>query len=498
MALSLACEDLTAGVLTRRRKRNIERSGLCARTCPVTNWMPRKEQLSPPLHSSLASLIARAIEAGELKAGDRLPPHRILAASLGLSVHTVSKAYDSLRRQNLIDGKVGRGSFVLHPGKADDQPFDLEPNRRGGFDLSISRPVYSPLHVKRMQRVLTELQEELDPATYLALRPNAGLPQHREAGKEWLSQCGLEADAGSVIITNGVSHGMSAALSALARQGDVVLTDMVTHHLTVSASAYFGLKLIGVPADEHGILPEALEAACSDKRVKVLFLLANGTNPKGYVMPAERRAELVRIARTHDLYIIENDAYGPIIENAPPPVSALAPERSIYLTTLSKCTVSGLRIGYMVAPPHVFPTVLGRHMAFGWMAPGLLAEIASRWVRDGTAMELAMWQREQMRGRHRILRRRMGGFDMSGCETGLHVWLNLPEEWASERFVRYAAKFNVTVAHEASFLTSNAGQQNSVRLSKGSTLEVEDFEQAVMNLSRLLERPQDPLPQASY
>ncbi|RFP87215.1 PLP-dependent aminotransferase family protein [Rhodobacteraceae bacterium 63075] len=464
----------------------------------MTNWLPRKEALSTPLHASLASQIARAIEAGELLEGDRLPPHRVLASSLGLSVHTVSKAYDSLRRQNLIDGKVGRGSFVLHPGKADDQPFDLEPNRRGGFDLSISRPVYSTLHVKRMQRVLKSLHKELDPATYLALRPNAGLPEHREAAKAWLSQCGLEADTGSIIITNGVSHGMSAALSALARQGDVVLTDMVTHHLTVSASAYFGLKLVGVAADSDGLLPDALEAACAQKRAKVLFLLANATNPKAYVMPAERRAELVRIARKHDLYIIENDAYGPIIENAPPPVSALAPERSVYLTTLSKCTVSGLRIGYMVAPPHVFPTLLGRHMAYGWMAPGLLAEIASTWVRDGTAMEMALWQREQMRVRHEILREGLGGFDVSGCETGLHVWLTLPDGWTSERFVRYAAKFNVTVAPEASFLTADAGPQNAVRLSKGSTFEVGDFEQAVTNIARLLERPDDPLPLASF
>jgi len=271
---------------------------------------------------------------------------------------------------------------------------------------------------------------------------------------------------------------------------------MVTHHLAVSVSSYFGLNLTGVACDEYGILPDALQAACREKSAKVLLLLPNGTSPKAYVMPADRRMELVRIARQHNLYIVENDAYGPIIEACPPPVSSLAPERSVYLTTLSKCTVSGLRIGYMAVPPHVFPTVLGRHMAYGWMAPGLLAEMASQWVQDGTAMELALWQREQMRMRHHILQSRLGEFDITGCETGLHVWLKLSDDWTSDHFVQYAKQFNVIVAPERPFLTPNARPENAVRLSKGGVLEHEDFEQAMLNLSRLLNRPNDPLPQA--
>lgn len=464
----------------------------------MTNWIPTKDELSPPLHASLASSIARAIETGKLKEGEKLPPHRTLAVSLGLSVHTVSKAYDSLRRQNLIDGKVGRGSYVLHPGKADDQPFDLEARRQGHFDLSISRPVYSAIHIKRMQHLLQDLHKNLNPQTYLSIRPNAGLPEHREAGKIWLSQCGLDTDEHSIVITNGVSHGMSAALSALARQGDVVLTDMVTHHLTVSASAYFGLQLVGVETDEIGILPDALEKSCQEKSAKVLFLLANATNPCAYVMPEDRRRDIVNVCRKHDLYIIENDAFGPTIEGVPPPVSAMAPERSVYLTTLSKATVSGLRVGYMVAPPPLFPTLLGRMMVFGWMAPPLLAEIAARWVRDGSAMELAMWQREQMRERHEIICQSLDGFDWQGCPTGLHVWLRLPPEWTSDHFSRYARQFKVAVAPEKPFLTPNAEPRNAVRLSKGSTLEAHRFSEAVDYIARLLQRPHDPLPQTVY
>ena len=464
----------------------------------MTTWLPNKNDLSPPLHASLASAIAKAIEAGQLKEGDRLPPHRSLAVSLGLSVHTVSKAYDNLRRQNLIDGQVGRGSYVRPFRTADDQPFDIRPRQDDWSDLSISRPVYSAIHVTRMQSLLQDLQGDLDPRTYLACRPNAGLPEHRLAGRIWLSECGLEVKESAVIVTNGVSHGLSAALSALTRQGDVVLTDMVTHHLTVSASAYFGLQLVGVAADAHGILPDALEAACREKAAKVLCLLPNAANPRAYLMPEVRRRELVEIAERYNLNIVENDAFGPIVEGRPMPVSALAPDRSVYLTTLSKCTMSGLRVGYMAAPQHLFPTLIGRLMVLGWMAPPLIAEIASRWVRDGTAMELALWQRDQMRTRHDVLHRRLGAFDWQGCPTGLHVWLRLPQAWTSDHFVRYARQFNVSVAPERPFLTPNAVNQNAVRISKGSMLELDRFGGALGNIARLLERPHDPLPQAIY
>ncbi len=59
------------------------------------------------------------------------------------------------------------------------------------------------------------------------------------------------------------------------------------------------------------------------------------------------------------------------------PVAVLAPERSIYLTTFTKCTVSGLRAGYMVAPEHLLPALTGRIVVFGWMATPLMCEPAT-------------------------------------------------------------------------------------------------------------------------
>ena len=362
----------------------------------MTIWLPDPSTLNSPLHSSLALAIAKAISDGKLPKGTQLPTHRKMAEELGLSVHTVSKAYESLRRQRLIDGQVGRGSYVLDQDISNDQPFLLSSERGRGFDLSISRPAFSQYHAELFQQALVDLPQDLDPSYYLACRPNVGHDAHRAAGVKWLQGCGLDTPADQIIMTNGVSHGMSAALSALTRPGDTVVSSRITHHLLVSGCSYLGLNLAGIDADEDGILPDALDRYCIENSVKVLFLLPSLANSTAEMMPAERRLDLIRVARKHDLHIIENDAFGPVAEDRPVPVAALAPERTIYLTTFTKCTVSGLRAGYMAVPKHLLPALLGRIVVFGWMATPLMCEIATRWVQDGTALELVRWQRRAL------------------------------------------------------------------------------------------------------
>ena len=78
----------------------------------MTIWPPHRQNLKRPAYRSLAETVVRAIELGELKPGDRLPTHRHLAFELGLSVQTISRAYDELIRLGFISGQVGRGTFV--------------------------------------------------------------------------------------------------------------------------------------------------------------------------------------------------------------------------------------------------------------------------------------------------------------------------------------------------------------------------------------------------
>jgi DNA-binding transcriptional MocR family regulator len=443
-------------------------------------------------------MIAQAVEDGNLPPGQKLPTHRKLADDLGLSVNTVSKAYDILRRQNLIDGQIGRGSYVVDTAMSGDQPFRLESEPENLFDMSISRPLFSRLHVDAMEATWQTLQSGLDPALYLSTRPNAGHKTHRKTGTKWLSLCGLETGAESVLMTNGVSHGMTAALSAILRPGDVILSDMITHHLIISSVAYFGYRHVGLETDEYGILPDALEKACTEESPKALYLLPSLANPNVHMMPEDRRRQIAGIARKHRLHIIECDAFGPVAADRPPPVSTFAPDLSVYLTTFTKCTVSGLRAGYAVVPDHLLPALTARLIVFGWMATPLICEVASRWVEDGTALALAEWQNIEIGKRYQIARQELAGFQWKGHPSALHLWLQLPLEWDSNSFVAHARELNVVVSPEAPFLCPKASPTNAVRVSLGSIPDTERFRQGLRLLAGLLLRPREPLPQFAY
>ncbi|WP_435660843.1 PLP-dependent aminotransferase family protein [Leisingera caerulea] len=454
-------------------------------------WYPDPETLHSPLHASLAVAIEQAILTKELPAGARLPPHRKMADRLGLSVHTVSKAYESLRKQNLIDGQVGRGSYVCGPAP---HPAPQRSEREGGFDFSTVSPVRNKEHSKRFQTSLQELAAELDPSALQACGAVAGSGAHRAAGARWLAACGLAAAPERVLLTNGGSLGMSAALSALTRPGDTVLADSITHSLLVSGCSYLGLKLAGLEADSDGILPDALEDACRTSGPKVLCLRPSLANPVPVMMPEDRRRDLARIADAHDLCIVEDDPLGPVAEDRPPPVSALLPERSVYLTTLSTCAMPGLQAGYMAAPGHLRPALTSRLLSFGGAGAPLMWELASRWVTDGTMLELTGWQRHALNRRHRIASRVFRGVSWRGHPSALHLWLPLPDGWSSGSFSQYARQLQIAVAPDTPFLASGTCPPGAVRVSLGAVQDESHFRKGLELLAALLRMEPGCLP----
>jgi len=459
----------------------------------MTIWIPNRETLQRPLHTSLVSAMKEAIADGRLSVGTRLPPHRALADILDLSVHTISKAYEELKRQGLIDSHVGRGTYVLDPAPPSRQPFLMERSDQGIIDLSIARPLYDSFHVEKMHAALTKLPDSLNSDTYLACRPNIGLLSHRQRGVDWLVRCGLNTTEQSIIMTNGVSHGMVTALSSIARHGDIVVTERIAHHLIISLCAYLGLRLQGLEMDEEGVLPEAFEAACRQQEVKVFFTVPTLANPMVSMMSETRREQLVAIARRYDVVIIEDDVLGPLPEDSPPPLSALAPERAIYLTSFTKCTLPGLRSGYLVAPDHLMPTITGRLIAFSWMATPLISELASRWIEDGTADELVSWQRQALCERHAIVTEEMSGLDWSGHPASLHFWLRLPDHWNAGSLVEHARALGVAVAPPQPFMTAQCESQNAVRIAVGGVHDPARFRYGLSLIRDLLKRSPEPL-----
>jgi len=438
----------------------------------MTLWRPDPSLIRRPAYLTLAEQFARAIHDGRLPGGARLPPHRKLADDLKLSVQTVSRAYEELIRRGLISGEIGRGSFVRTHRKEPDPPY--LPERLGEvIDLSILKPVCEPMHLERMRRALAWLAESLPASSALSFRPNVVFPRHRAVAVEWLRLCGLAVSPLNVTLTNGATAGMTVALMSVAPPGSTVATEAIGHHTLVPLATYLGFSLRGLAIDEDGLVPDALDEACSETDIRAVFVQPSVINPTATLMSGRRREALVAVARKHDIAIIENDVLGPLVEGRAPPIAAFAPERTLYVTSFTKITVPGLRIGYLAAPDRYVAAVANRHLVSNWMATPMVAEIASKWVSDGTAMELVEWQRAALRRRQVIAAEMLSRVSYRSNRDSLHVWLPLPGERTEEGFVSQARLQGVAIAPGTSFRTSQAPWHPAVRISLGSTTEGE-------------------------
>ncbi len=438
----------------------------------MTLWHPDPALIRRPAYLSLADQFARAIHDGKLANGTRLPTHRALADTLKLSVQTVSRAYEELIRRGLVSGEIGRGSFVQTQRREPEPPY--LPERLGEvIDLSILKPVCETMHHERLKQVLAWLAESLPASSALSFRPNMVFPRHRAVAAEWLAACGLEASPQNVTLTNGATGGMTVALMSVAPPGSTVATEAIGHHTLVPLARYLGFHLEGLPIDDDGLIPEALDEACRLADIRAVFVQPSVINPTATLMGSVRRSQLAEVARRHDIAIIENDVLGPLVEDRAPPVAHFAPERTLYVTSFSKITVPGLRIGYLVAPDRYVAAVANRHLVSNWMATPMVAEIATKWVADGTAMDLVRWQRDALRRRLEIAGEALQGVSYRTCRDALHIWLQLPDDRSEEAFVAQARLRGVAIAPGASFRIAETPWKPAVRISLGSTTEGE-------------------------
>ncbi|QRZ15213.1 PLP-dependent aminotransferase family protein [Paracoccus methylovorus] len=434
----------------------------------MTIWTPDSSALYRPAYLSLAEQYARAIRDGVLPAGARLPPQRRLADDLGLSVQTVSRAYEELIRRGLVVGEVGRGSFVLPAGSENTPPYLAE--RLGELvDLSILKPVTERMHVETFREGLHWVAENLSVPAALSFRPNSVLPQHRQIAAEWLRRNGIDAAPENITITDGATSAITTAVMSAVPAGDTLAAGALTHHLLMPLCKYLGLHLEGLPVDDDGIVPEALDHLARKGSLRALYMQPAAINPMAIMSSAERRAELAAIARRHDLLIIENDMLNAMISNRPPPMAVLAPERVLHIHGFTKTTLPGLRVAWLLSPARLASATANRHLVTNWMATPAMVELLSHWINDGTVDRLIGWQREALHIRHRIAREVLGTAAFRAHPQSLHIWLELPPGRDEDEFVAQARQRGVAIASGRAFRLSERGRRDAVRIALGST-----------------------------
>lgn len=460
---------------------------------PMTIWSPRIAKGATPLYQAIADALQHDLELGVLSVGSRLPTHRDLAEFLGVTVGTVSRAYAEAERRGLTSGEVGRGTFVRGEKIEDHGWAAAAASEAGGvIDLSLGTPWSIPGEGDLLANTLRQMADEPGLGSLLQYDPESATLSQRTAAAAWITRTGMPATAEQTIVTVGVQHAMTVLFSTLLRPGDTVLTEELTYPGMKGMAQMLGLRLRGVAMDEEGLRPDALDAACLESSPQALYCVPTIQNPTCAVMSQERRQEIARVAQAHDLLVVEDDVHAFLMEIPHRAMSALAPERSIHLSAISKSVTFGLRTGFIVAPAALVERIRAGVRSTVWMPSPLTTELTTRWLSDGTADHIAAIKRNEVRARNTLAREVLGSrYDLKGHEAALHFWLRLPEPWRSDECVAQARQRGVLVAGAEAFAVGRRDVPHAVRVCIGSAPRREDLRRGLEILGEVLEGHSD-------
>lgn len=456
----------------------------------VDLWGLDISKVDGPRYLAVAGAIARAIDNGELPPGAQLPPQRDLAERLGVTVGTVSRAYSLARKRRLIVGEVGRGTFVQGVAQSERSAAVIPTESARGIDFACFRSPAAGLN----QSIVQALAEVGERASLLPLHrypPGQGALSHRLAGAAWIARSGFEPTEERILITNGAQEAIAVCFATLASPGDTILTEELTYSGAKAIASMHGLRLRAVAMDEHGMLPDALERAAREACARVVYLQPTVHNPTAASMPEARRRQIADVAERLDLVLIEDDAAASALVERPVPIAALAPERTCYITSLSKSVSPTLRIAYLAAGSQLIGALSSTHHSLVLSASPIMAEIAALLIGNGEADEIARSYVKAMAKALEAARRELPAEMVSSAPGAFFLWLVLPERWNIDDFVVAARQRGVSVPHVDSFLVDHASPRRGLRLSLNPSSQADVLGRGLAVLREILAaRPQ--------
>ena len=288
--------------------------------------------------------------------------------------------------------------------------------------------------------------------------------------REWVAKSlPWEVDPAQVLITTGSQQALDLIAKVLIDTGSKVLVETPTYLGALQAFTPMEPEFVSVASDAEGIDVEDLQAKA--KGARFLYVLPNFQNPTGNSMSEARRSALSTEAARLGLPIVEDNPYGDLWFDTPPPapLTARNPEGCIYMGSFSKTLAPGLRLGYLVAPKALYPKLLQAKQAADLHTPSFNQRMVAEVLKDGfidrhvpTIRALYKSQRDAMLA---ALHAHMPvGVKWNTPDGGMFLWLQLPAHVNTLLLLDKAVAKNVAFVPGAAFY-AHEPQLNTLRLS---------------------------------
>lgn len=459
---------------------------------------------SMPLYLQLCHQLRDQILSGRLPPGTRLPSERRLSVQIGVNRTTVVSAYRELAADGLVEAHVGRGTTVVEPPSdsvGGTKHWSSSASRDGVAATPAGPPRWTDLFVTRnhptydaTMRDLLAANARADTISFAAGGPGedlypleefaeltAGLLR-REGGAMLrygaaeghpllraelaarIAERGCRATADDLIVLSGSQQGLYLLARILLREGDAVVVENPSFLGALQVFSAIGARLVPVQVDAGGMRLDQLEAVLSRVRPKLIYTMSTFHNPCGMNLAAERRRGLLELADRFDVPVIEDDLYGEIYFETPPPPPLKAFDRServVYLSSFSKTVFPGLRVGWICAPRPVLQRLAIEKRRADYFTGSLGQWVFAEYLRNGGydrhLARIRAAYRERRDAMVKALREIGPALSFTVPPGGFYIWAHLPAGlWAAD-LLRGSLRRQVAFVPGEAFCTDGGG-----------------------------------------
>ena len=431
-----------------------------------------------PKYQAVYKVIASAIASGQLQVGDKLPPRRVLAKKLSVTVDTVTRAFADLTSHQLISSRVGDGTYVRERNEF------AEPDIL--VDLSQNHPgiLYEDALLAATLREMGRTPEQL--VDLLNYQDDTGYVPHQRTLIKWLRDRGLpDIGPGQLAVTSGGQQSLYLTLRTLLRPGDSIMAEQYTYPVLNTMASQMRLHMLAVPMDEEGLIIPELEKVQKLTDSRVLYCQPSCHNPTTCTLSEARRRELADLARRNDFLIIENITQAMYMEKQPLTIFELAPERTILIGSFSKLTSPGLRVGFIVAESRKGARIAAWLRLCCWMPCLLGAEVMARWIESGEMEKLLAAKNRDLEARHKLAEKHLRNFQYRSNPYSNYLWLSLPESWNAQTMTGALFNEHLVIRGAEAFTVGRTPVPNAMRLSLGTPPTLHDLDRALKTMTRI-------------
>lgn len=332
------------------------------------------------------------------------------------------------------------------------------------------------------------------PGEVLQYGATEGYQPLREQLARYMAGKGAQVDPSGLIVTTGSQQALDLIGKTMISPGDKVIVEAPTFLATIQCFRLYGAHLIGAPIDAEGVKVDELEKLIVEHQPKLIYLIPTFGNPSGAMLSLARRKRVLELAVQHKVLVVEDDPYGELYFNAPPPPSMLALSKDIagsrdwlaHCGSLSKVLSPGLRVGWLIAHPQLLAKATMCKQFSDAHTSNLAQATANEYLQmnrmDDALSRVRPAYAQRAQALCAALKKVLGdGIDFSAPQGGMFVWARLTAPGADAReFASQAIERGVAFIPGTPFFAENPDHA-TLRLSF-ATSSIEKIEEAVARL----------------